>query len=42
MNGCDLVIHINAISDKKLYLDKKQKNIIIEINNVFVAKVVTI
>ena len=29
MNGCDLVIHINAISDKKLYLDKKQKNIII-------------
>ena len=29
MNGCDLVIHINAISDKKIYLDKKQKNIII-------------
>ena len=29
MNCCDLVIHINAISDKKLFLDKKQKNIII-------------
>lgn len=29
MNCCDLVIHINAISDKKLFLHKKQKNIII-------------
>ncbi|MEC8077898.1 MAG: hypothetical protein VX093_02485 [Pseudomonadota bacterium] len=29
LNSCDLVLHINVISEKKLILNKKQKNIVI-------------